>query len=71
MIVNQALHRSTIMAQLQPNQNSIACGFQSVLFQAAGAQVTLTFFFYIALGAGLGVIAGTLQQQIRQQALWR
>jgi hypothetical protein len=70
IMVNQALYYNTVMAKLQPNSSN-NCGFQCTLFQAAHAQATLTFFIYIALGAGLGFIAGTLRRQLRQEALWR
>jgi hypothetical protein len=71
IIVNQAFYYNTIMAKLQPGQPSSACGFQCTLLQAAGAQAAVTFFIYIALGAGLGFVAGALRGQLRQEALWR
>ena len=73
IVVNQALYYNTTTAALQPDQRFNACGFQfqCTLYQAAGALPMLTFFIYIALGAGLGFVAGILRGQIRQEDLWR
>jgi hypothetical protein len=67
-VVNRGFLYSTAIAALRQNKRLVEGGFH-FLNPVSSSLWTLTI--YIALGAGLGFVAGILQRQIRQEALWR
>ncbi|MGO8947275.1 MAG: hypothetical protein ACLQUY_06360 [Ktedonobacterales bacterium] len=71
LIVNQGFLYGTTINTLRADKRLADGGFHYLMFLNAVAGSMLTLIIYIALGAGFGFVAGILQGQFRQEALWR
>jgi hypothetical protein len=69
-VVNEEILYSSTITRLGNENRLVLSGFHAVMF-GTPAYTVLTVIIYVALGSGLGFVAGILQSQIRQQALWR
>jgi len=69
-VVNVDFLYSTTIAKLAEDNRLVESGWR-LAFISVSLSSLWTLTIYIALGAGLGFVAGILQGQIRQEALWR
>jgi hypothetical protein len=69
-VVNEEILYSSTITRLGNEHRLVVSGVHAIMF-GTPAYTVLTVIIYVALGSGLGFVAGLLQAQIRQQALWR